>query len=146
MSDPVSIAGTAVGVVSLGITVCQGLVSYYASWKDYEVDIKHTHGYLEDVSNKLQAAHTVLQTGSFPAEVKQQVESAISICVNHIDTLNTKLAKVRSTKLPVGIRDKVKSNLLRAQYPFKEKTLRKLQDSTTALQTNLVVALNLLSV
>lgn len=33
MSDPLSIIGSAVGIVSLGITVVQGLVDYYAAFQ-----------------------------------------------------------------------------------------------------------------
>ncbi|MCJ1243971.1 hypothetical protein MMC30_001168 [Trapelia coarctata] len=122
MADPISVTGTTVGVVSLGIT------------------------YLEDVSNRLQALRTILQAGSFPAAARQQVESAVLLCTGDIGVLEKKLAKIRSTKLPVGLRDKLKAHLRRAQYPFKEKKLRKLKGSIEALQTNLGVALSLLNV
>ncbi|KAF4963188.1 hypothetical protein FSARC_8766 [Fusarium sarcochroum] len=40
MSDPVSVAGTAVGVVSLGIQVCKSLVSYLRSLEGRDQEIK----------------------------------------------------------------------------------------------------------
>lgn len=40
MSDPVSVAGSAVGVISLGIQVCQQIVSYCQSWRGYDQDIQ----------------------------------------------------------------------------------------------------------
>jgi len=146
MADPISLTGTAVGVLSLGITVCQGLVSYYASWKDYEDNVRSTHRYLKDITNQLQATDRALQAGYFSAEESRQVESAVLMCTANIGTLEKKLAKVRSTELPIGIKDKVRRQWLRAQYPFKETTLKKLEDSTAALQTNLTAALSLLSV
>jgi len=146
MGDPISLTGTAVGVLSLGISVCQGLVSYYASWKDYEDNVGSTHRYLENITNQLQAIDRALQAGHFSAEERQQVESAVLMCTGHIGTLKKKLAKVRSMELPIGIKDKAKRQLRRAQYPFKETTLKKLEDSTAALQTNLTAALSLLSV
>lgn len=145
MGDPISLTGTAVGVVSLGITVCQSLVSYYASWKDYDDDIGQTHRHLEDVSNRLQVIRTVLQAASSPPEVRRQVKTAVLMCTGNIGTLERKLAKVRNTKPPIGIGDRVKAHFLRAQYPFKEATLKKLKDSSTALQTNLGVAISLLN-
>jgi len=33
------VAGSAVGIVSLGIQVCQGLLDYYDSWKGYKTAI-----------------------------------------------------------------------------------------------------------
>ena len=32
-------AGTAAGIASLGIQVCQGLLSYYEAWRSYHQDI-----------------------------------------------------------------------------------------------------------
>jgi len=146
MADPLSVTGSAVGMISLGITVCQSLVSYYSSWKDYEDDIRRMHLYLEDVSNRLQAIQTILQSSSFPAAARPQVESAVLLCTGDIRILEKELVKIQNGKLPVGLGDKIKAHLRRAQYPFKEATLGKLKDSVIALQTNLGVALSLLSV
>ena len=33
------VAGSAVGIISLGIQVCQGLIQYYGSWKDAPKDV-----------------------------------------------------------------------------------------------------------
>ena len=35
MGDPFSLASSAMGVISLGLSVCQGLNTYYASYKSY---------------------------------------------------------------------------------------------------------------
>ena len=40
MGDPFSVAGSAVGVISLGLAICQSLISYYGSWKAYDDEIK----------------------------------------------------------------------------------------------------------
>jgi hypothetical protein len=34
--------GTALGAISLGIEVCKGLLDYYRTWNEHEVDIKQT--------------------------------------------------------------------------------------------------------
>lgn len=39
MSDPPSIAAGAAGLVSLGITVCSGLLDYCNAWKDQHTDV-----------------------------------------------------------------------------------------------------------
>lgn len=40
MSDPLSVAGTAVGIASLGIQVCQGLIKYLQAVNDRNEEIK----------------------------------------------------------------------------------------------------------
>jgi len=37
------VAGGAVGIISLGIQVCQGLLSYYHDWKSYGGNIDGTY-------------------------------------------------------------------------------------------------------
>jgi hypothetical protein len=39
MADPFSGAGGAVGVVSLGLTVCQGLLAYYGPFKHFILEV-----------------------------------------------------------------------------------------------------------
>lgn len=53
MSDPLSVTSGAAGIVSLGITVCQGLVSYYQAWESWEDDVKSAIRDVEGVSNYL---------------------------------------------------------------------------------------------
>ena len=39
MGDPLSITASAAGLVSLGLTVCSGLLDYYNVWKDQPSDV-----------------------------------------------------------------------------------------------------------
>jgi hypothetical protein len=55
------VAGTAVGIASLGIQVCQGLLSYYDSWKSYDSDISSTYNTISDLSKTLILLKTTLQ-------------------------------------------------------------------------------------
>jgi hypothetical protein len=45
--------GTAVGIASLGIQVCQGLLSYYSDWKDYNSDVSSTYDAITDLGKTL---------------------------------------------------------------------------------------------
>jgi hypothetical protein len=60
MTDPFSVAGSAVGVASLGIRVCQGLISYYQDWKSQDDDIKAAVRSLEDLEQTLELLHSIL--------------------------------------------------------------------------------------
>lgn len=55
------VAGTAVGIASLGIQVCQGLLDYYNSWKSYDSDISSTYDAISDLSKTLILLKTTLQ-------------------------------------------------------------------------------------
>lgn len=55
------VAGTAVGVASLGIQVCQGLRSYYDDWKTYDADISSTYSTITDLSKTLMILKSTLQ-------------------------------------------------------------------------------------
>ena len=41
MADPLSVAGSVVGIISLGIQVTTSLVSFYNTYKGREADIVH---------------------------------------------------------------------------------------------------------
>jgi hypothetical protein len=42
MADPISAAGTAVGIISLGLQVSQGLIKYYTHFKAHDKEIADT--------------------------------------------------------------------------------------------------------
>ncbi|KAF5974039.1 hypothetical protein FBULB1_7943 [Fusarium bulbicola] len=56
MSDPLSVAGSAVGIISLGIQVCQGLISYLQSFKSQDQDIQDS---LKDVQTVISILYSL---------------------------------------------------------------------------------------
>lgn len=62
MSDPISLAGTAVGVVSLGLSVCQGLISYYSAVRDCPKEAKNMLQKLEGLKDVLEVLEDVFQS------------------------------------------------------------------------------------
>lgn len=62
MSDPISLAGTAIGVVSLGLSVCQGLISYYSTFRDCPRDAANMLEKLEGLKDVLEVLEGVLQS------------------------------------------------------------------------------------
>ncbi|KAL3441838.1 hypothetical protein BJX65DRAFT_313472 [Aspergillus insuetus] len=53
MTDPFSVSAGAVGVVSLGLTVSQGFMSFYGPWKSYDEEIQDFTGKLDGLQNIL---------------------------------------------------------------------------------------------
>jgi hypothetical protein len=144
MADPLSVTASAAGLVSLAITVCQSLATYYASWQGSERDIEKLCQYLEIVSNNMRHLQTCLGGHAFSEALKQQVEATILACDGEINLLDTELALVKRTRLPESRQEKLKLIVQKATYPFKEGTLKKIRDSLLCLQTTVDSAVSIL--
>lgn len=144
MADPFSISASAAGLMSLAITVCQSLGTYYASWKSYQTDIDRLCRDSEIVSNNMRHLKTSLDSREFPAALKQQVESSIEACAGDIRALEAEVTLIKGTKLTEGQQEKIKFFLRRTRYPFKESTLKKLKDSVLCLQAGVEFAVGIL--
>ncbi|EON65785.1 hypothetical protein W97_05024 [Coniosporium apollinis CBS 100218] len=129
--------GTVVGVVSLGLQVCKGLVDYYDSWKSYSGDIAATHGYLEGLQKALGLLKESLKSHPPPANLEAAANESIAACKEGVGRLENKLRKVEQTSKSRGLKGKMQAQTLRAFYPFKESTLAKLKEVVQDLQSNL---------
>lgn len=137
------VAGTAVGIASLGIQVCQGLLSYYDSWKAHDSDISSTYNAITDLSRTLTLLRTVLQR-----ETDKETVGRVRSCVNDCEVAVLELEKKRSSLQeyghPEGLRQKMRAGLQRTWYPFRKETLEKLKASVTDVQERLKLALQVL--
>lgn len=90
------VAGSAVGIVSLGIQVCQGLLSYYDSWKNYELDTVNARESIDDLSRTLSLLKGSLNAENLKAERTDRVRRCLEACVDGINKLSSKLQKLRN--------------------------------------------------
>ena len=60
MPDPLTVAGTAVSAISLGIQVIQTLVSFYTSYKSLNSDLAHMTNGLESLLDVFQSLEKTL--------------------------------------------------------------------------------------
>jgi hypothetical protein len=60
MSDPLSVAGTAVGIVSLGIQVCQGLINYIQAAKGRKEEIQDSIQQVQQVVLLIYSLNNIL--------------------------------------------------------------------------------------
>src|SRR6266511_2160973 len=95
MADPFSVAGSAVGVISLGISVCQGLLQYYASWRDYGDDIVATMRLLEGLMTSFQSLKLVVESPDFKPELVGQLKEKIMNCEDGVERLRKKIEKIK---------------------------------------------------
>ena len=145
MAEAFGVAGSAVGVISLGIQVEQGLLKYYASWKDQDADISRICASLGSLRGTL-AAISEQSLSKFEEGMKESVEKNIDLVREGLEELAKELEKVRSAESPrSGAREALRRHLRRAYYPFKEETLLKIQRVISDTRSNLNLALTTLN-
>ena len=146
MSDPLSVAGSAVGIISMSLTVCQGLIQYYVSWKDYSQHVDRLVKSLQIFLHTLELLNQAIRGFPFEADTVAHVERSISSCQHGVDSLQKKLDKVKSIDLPDRpIYSKILTQGRRLLYPFRESTLTKLQEIISELKDNLTLTMSTLS-
>jgi hypothetical protein len=125
--DGVSSASPVVGIVTLGISVCQGIASYYSDFRNAREDILNLTSSLEQLTSNLTVLKEAI-TGSRSLDVSNcaVVEKSILSCEEKIGRLNQELIKLRHAPKASGFRAKIVGFTNRALYPFKSDTLQKL--------------------
>lgn len=144
MADPLSITASAAGLVSLAITVCRSLAKYYDSWKSYRADIEKLCQCLEIVLNNMRHLQICINNHDFSPALKQQVEEAILACAGDISVLDSELGLIKGIELQEGRQGKLRTFVQKAQYPFKEETLRKVKTSVFWLHASVDLAVGIL--
>lgn len=88
--------GTAAGMFSLGIQVCQGLLSYHDDWKDCDLDVRSTYDATVDLSKMLRLLKSTLNQGNVDEERAERVKMGIRECEDALRRLEEKLQRVYS--------------------------------------------------
>jgi uncharacterized protein (UPF0147 family) len=145
MSDPFSVAGSAVGVISLAIQACQTIVQYYGSLKDRKNSIAKMLASTENLVKMLKLLRTIIEEEVFEGNIRGMVEESIKNCAEAVGQLNIELAKVRKVKTD-SLTNKLHAQTMGLLYPFKESTLLKLQQIIAEMRENLVLAIEILQV
>jgi hypothetical protein len=98
------VASSAVGIASLGIEVCQGLLSYYHSWKGYKADIATACQCVDDLRQTFELLEgTIHRQGLDSARVKR-VEECLGSCADSLSDLEKTLRKIHTYPLQVGFK------------------------------------------
>lgn len=140
MGDPFSAAGTAVGIISLGIQVCQSLVPYYHKWKSFDDDIAQIQEKLNGLKQTLEnlERNIVPKFRSSNAREVEDIDKKVLSCCNGIHKLRSILTQCQSSAPSSNtVHRKAYRLLQKTFYPFKRTTLLELNTSVSSLQDNL---------
>jgi hypothetical protein len=146
MAEPFSIAGSAVGVISLGITVCQGLFQYYSACRDGPEDVKALAHSLDGLIRVLEMLSSTMKDYSFDGNAHAAIKDYIADCDEAVRNLARELEKVRKEAPQpaaggrLSLKDKLGNASKTLLYPFRESTLRKLRGFVEEVCENLALA------
>ena len=98
MSDPLSIAAGAAGLVSLGLTVCSGLLDYYKAWKDQGSDVSTMYKSLEALNRMFELLEEKVRHPLLDRKSVDRVTDSIISCAAGVQGLRFKLDKIRDAK------------------------------------------------
>lgn len=148
MADPFSLTANAVGVTSLGITVCQGLINYCQAFAGQYRDVRLAVQDLRDLEKSLTSLRSTLTLISLHRpELFNLVTPYIDTLKSRVEELQPILSKFRkNVSGEASFKDKAKSATQRAFYPFKKEMIRELRDTVRQAQDNLILALGVVQV
>lgn len=101
MSDPVSLAGTAVGVISLGIQACQGPYDYISAIQSRGKDLDALSRQIQSLNSAFQALKVVIpKVESLPrpnATAIDALQKCVTNCEHGVGQLQEQLKSLQKT-------------------------------------------------
>jgi ankyrin repeat domain-containing protein 50 len=145
MTDPLSVTAGAAGFISLAITVCQGLITYYKAWDGWEDDVRGAVQDVEDILKFLDLLNVrIVKLSVDQADIVGQAHTAKERIVAAVKKLETIRDKCKAIPAENGESQRFRNLSRRSLYPFKQRTLRELQDAVRQARAGLTDLLQLL--
>lgn len=139
-------ASTAAGLISLGITACQGLLVYYRSWKDADETVNNMYESIKALAKTFMVLERSISSPMLNKDAIQRVNESMKSCEQGISALNKKLAKIHVQTNQQSWKGRTWVRLKGTLYPFKESTLVMLKERCNELRDNLNLAVAALQV
>lgn len=138
MSDPFSVAGSAVGVISLGLVACKELHSFIDDVKNAEDKAEAIRAGLDRLENHLEQLETVLSKLE-PTSLVAATSADIVACATALARVRRKLPDAASASGSM-IRQQFGALKFRLSYPFKKGDLDYLRTLVRGIQQDLHTA------
>jgi chromosome segregation ATPase len=146
MADPLSVAGLATGVVSLGLQVCGGITSYLDALKCREQDIASARQQTDCLDKALQVVEASLPQ---PQQEHQAPTAAVRGCLDscsqELEALQTLVAQLAGPDQALsGGREKIQALSKKLCYPFNRPKIEQLEMRLRNTNATLQLALQAL--
>ncbi|KAL4908565.1 hypothetical protein BDW74DRAFT_188501 [Aspergillus multicolor] len=150
MVDAFTVATGAVGVISLGLSVCQGLLAYYGPFKTFHEQISDIESRITALEGILKVLQRIVNEGfaQFGHSTAQSTTVAFDFiwsCQDRLNRLQIILQKCTQTN-GFNICAGVSRQVNRLLYPFRRETLMALMESLDSLQATLNTSLQMLTI
>ncbi|KAK2870585.1 hypothetical protein FQN49_003081, partial [Arthroderma sp. PD_2] len=149
MADPFSIAAGVAGLISLSIQVMGSIVKFYDSYKGQDSAVDNTAKKLGSFLNTLQYLEQRIQERKFQhneRDLVRTIESSIEGREDLVQELQDEYEKFKKKAPANGLLASIRAVRRRVSYPFKESTLKKLDEDISEMREHLSFALNALQV
>lgn len=147
MAEFVGVIGSAVGILSFGLTISQGLIKYYSTWKDNGNDISKMLSSMESLTKTFELLKDILIRGDFPESQVKNVSDWIEKCEESVVELAVDLKRLtveHAGEDMEGVkssRQKLKEKGKKFLWPFRESTILKLLENIVFIRGNLKMAM-----
>lgn len=142
MSDPLSVAGSAVGVISLGLSVCGKIVDYCRAYHGYDEDIRKVAASVESLSETLEDLEDAIK---FAETTQPRVATRLSNKVigikQHITQLESVLKRYGPGNPDEGFARRARNQAKKTVHAFRKDVLREMAADMGTLQESLQTAL-----
>ncbi|GAW12985.1 hypothetical protein ANO14919_023610 [Xylariales sp. No.14919] len=142
MGDPVGVAGTAVGVVSLGLQVYGGLKQYLDDFNSRDERVAKTLAYLEQLKEALDIINAATQSlrtqQQAPADT---VLSCLRSCLAEMQALQTKMQEFGPSQ-QINLKGKMKEIKKKLEYPFQISVIEEIGKNLERITSQLLLAIH----
>ncbi|KAH6970193.1 hypothetical protein DER45DRAFT_533798 [Fusarium avenaceum] len=129
MADPLSIASGVAGLISLGLTLCNGLQTYFSAIKDRDKDIEIATRDLNLLRFNIKIIESsASKVGNNYSLAGNGVNMGLKNCESQLKTLELLIQDLTSADGLSGTHQKWRKQKMLIRYPFEQKKLAQLQD------------------
>jgi hypothetical protein len=142
MSDPLSVAGTAVGIISLGLQICGEIVSFCQAWRGFDEDIQNLNQKADSLRVPMKVLRQLIEDFSIPdPTIASDLEKKAQSIGKAMRRL--KIAIDRYSSVSSGKDDSLRFQLKKAAYPFRKEGLRDMASDLDSVQAVLNTAIQM---
>lgn len=144
MSDPLSVAGSAVGIISLGLTLSTAIVRYAQNAQGQSNDIRYLSTKASNVRSLLKSLDELIhETEIDLPDVADDLESKALGLQVYLDRLSGPIKKYEQAQaVATGVRSRARRKWETAIYHFKKEELFEVRDCLQSMEMDLSTALN----
>ncbi len=138
-------AGTIVGAISLGITLCDGIARYCHAWKHQDDDVRSLTALCEALKQLLQDIEKrVKDSQTLDRDIVRKLNDHLRACKEHSEAVLRLTTKYAGGPATTTWKGKARELAQRLKFPFEKKTLEELKTIMMAFRGNVDIALGLL--